>query len=137
METNLTPFSGSFKLDAKQYSPLTLAFLGDGVYEMYVRVRIVNNTNAPANTLHKKAVCFVKASAQCEAYDKIEPHLTQDEITMFKRGRNAKVNTKAKNASLAEYKKATGFETLLGYLYADGQMDRLMYLLDIATGLSE
>jgi ribonuclease-3 family protein len=67
--------------------------------------------------------------------DKIMPILTEEEITMFKRGRNTKVNTRAKNASLAEYKKATGFETLIGFLYADGQMERLEFLLKTATEL--
>ena len=71
----------------------------------------------------------MKAEAQCAAYDKILPHLTEEEILMFKRGRNAKVNTKAKNASLAEYKKATGFETLIGYLFVTKQTDRLQALL--------
>lgn len=135
METHLGEFSGNFKMKAGEYSPLTLAFLGDGVFELFVRAKIVNNTNAAANTLHRKAVTYVKASAQCEAYDKILPYLTEEEIKIFKRGRNAKVNTKAKNASLAEYKKATGFETLVGFLYADKGLDRLMYLLELGTGL--
>ena len=133
MEARLTEFAGEFKLKANQYSPLTLAFLGDGVFELFVRAKIVNNTNAAANTLHKKAVQYVKASAQCDAMDRIMPYLTEEEITMFKRGRNTKVNTRAKNASLAEYKKATGFETLIGFLYADGQMERLEFLLKTAT----
>lgn len=116
-------------LDIKQYSPLALAFLGDAVYEMHVRSKILSNTNAPADVLHKMAVKYVKAAAQCEAFDRIERLLTDEEITVFKRGRNAKTNTKAKNAGLAEYKKATGFEALLGYLYLEGKTDRLDYLL--------
>ncbi len=116
-------------LDIKQYSALALAFLGDAVYEMHVRSKILAKTNAPADVLHKMAVKYVKASAQCEAFDRIEPLLTEEEITAFKRGRNAKTNTKAKNAGLAEYKKATGFEALLGYLYLKGDTDRLNELL--------
>ena len=135
METRLTEFAGEFKLKANQYSPLTLAFLGDGVFELFIRAKIVNNTNAAANTLQKKAVQYVKASAQCDAMERLMPLLTEEEITMFKRGRNTKINTKAKNASLAEYKKATGFETLIGFLYADGQMERLDFLLKTATEL--
>ena len=116
-------------LDIKQYSALALAFLGDAVYEMHVRSKILSKTNAPADVLHKMAVKYVKASAQCEAFDRIEGLLTDEEMSAFKRGRNAKTNTKAKNAALSEYKKATGFEALLGYLYLDGKMDRLSELL--------
>ncbi|MBQ2896694.1 MAG: ribonuclease III [Clostridia bacterium] len=116
-------------LDIKQYSPLALAFLGDAVYELYVRSKILAKTNAPADVLHKMAVKYVKASAQCEAFDRIESLLTDEEMTVFKRGRNAKTNTKAKNAGLAEYKKATGFEALLGYLHVKGEDDRLNELL--------
>lgn len=116
-------------LDIKQYSALALAFMGDAVYEMHVRSKILAKTNAPADILHKMAVKYVKAAAQCEAYDRIENLLTDEEIAVFKRGRNAKTNTKAKNAALSEYKKATGFETLLGYLYLEGKTERLNTLL--------
>ena len=115
------------------FSPLALAFLGDAVFELYVREHLLNKANAPVDALHKNAVKFVKASAQCEAFDKIEPYLTEKEVRVFKRGRNAKVNTKAKNAALSEYKKATGFETLLGYLHINGEIERLSELLNIAT----
>ncbi len=133
METSLEKFSDGFDKPINEYSPLTLAFLGDAVYELFIRAHIVKNSNTSANMLHKKAVVFVKADAQCEAYDKIEPHLTEEEIKIFKRGRNSKVNTKAKNASLAAYKKATGFETLVGYLYVKGESERLNELFKIAT----
>lgn len=135
METNLDYFQKPLKLDIHEYSPLTLAFIGDGVYELYIRAMLVGKINAPVDMLHKKAVSYVKASAQGDAYDRILPHLTEQEITMFKRGRNAKVNTKAKNAGLAEYKKATGFETLLGYLFVTKQNERLYELLEIAVGV--
>lgn len=117
-------------LDIKQYSALALAFLGDAVYEIHVREKILGKTNAPADVLHKMAVKYVKAAAQCEAFDRIENLLTDEELSAFKRGRNAKTNTKAKNAGLAEYKKATGFEALLGYLHLKGETDRLKELLD-------
>jgi len=116
-------------LDIKQYSALALAFMGDAVYEMHVRSKILSKTNAPADVLHKMAVKYVKAVAQCEAFDRIEGMLNDDELAAFKRGRNAKTNTKAKNAGLAEYKKATGFEALLGYLYLKGESERLNELL--------
>ncbi len=133
METNLEKFSEGFNKPINEYSPLTLAFLGDAVYELFIRAHIVKNSNTSPNMLHKKAVVYVKADAQCIAYDKIEPYLTEEEIKIFKRGRNSKVNTKAKNATLAAYKKATGFETLIGYLYVKGESDRLNELFKIAT----
>ena len=117
-------------IDIKQYSALALAFMGDAVYEVYVREKILKKTNAPADVLHKMAVKYVKAAAQCEAFDRIESLLTDEELSAFKRGRNAKTNTKAKNAGLAEYKKATGFEALLGYLQLKGDKERLAELLD-------
>lgn len=116
-----------------KFSPLALAFLGDAVYELYIREHLLNKANAPVDSLHKKAVKFVKASAQCEAFDKIEALLTEKELRVFKRGRNAKINTKAKSAALSEYKKATGFETLLGYLHVNGEMLRINELLSVAT----
>ncbi len=116
-------------LDIKQYSALALAFLGDAVYEIYVREKILSKTNAPADVLHKMAVKYVKAGAQCEAFDRIEHLLTEEELAVFKRGRNAKTNTKAKNAGLAEYKKATGFEALLGYLHLENRQERLAEIL--------
>ncbi len=133
MEKGLELFEQSSHININEYSPLTLAFLGDAVYELFIRSNLTKDTNTSANVLHKRAVLYVKASAQCMAYDKIEPMLTEEEIRIFKRGRNSKVNTKAKNADLAEYKKATGFETLIGYLYIKGDNKRLYELLSTAT----
>ena len=115
---------------ADSYSPLALAFLGDAVFEIYVREHILALANSSVDSLHRKAVKFVKASAQCEIYDAMEYLLTEKEIKIFKRGRNAKSNSKAKSSTVAEYKKATGFETLLGYLHINKQFDRIKYLLD-------
>ena len=115
------------------FSPLALAFLGDAVFEIYIRKHILTKANTSVNNLHKKTVKFVKASAQCDAFDKIESYLTDKEIRIFKRGRNAKINTKAKNAALSEYKKATGFEALLGYLYINGDLSRLEELLKMSA----
>lgn len=133
MEKNLSFFEIDKHMNLNEYSPLTLAFLGDAVYELFIRANLTKDTNTSPNTLHKRAVKYVKAVAQCLAYDKIEPILTEDEVRIFKRGRNSKVNTKAKNADLAEYKKATGFEALIGYLYIKGDNNRLCELLNIAT----
>jgi len=115
------------------YSPLALAFLGDAVFEIYVREHLLKQANSSVDSLHRKAVKYVKASAQCEAFDRIEPHLSEKELRIFKRGRNAKSNSKAKNAALSEYKKATGFETLLGYLHINENFERLNELLEIAA----
>ncbi len=126
MEENLVTKGDTF-------SPLALAFLGDAVFELYIREHILSKANTSVDNLHKKTVKFVKASAQCEAYDRIEPFLTEKEMRVFKRGRNAKSNTKAKNAALSEYKKATGFEALLGYLYINGNLSRLEELLELSA----
>lgn len=115
-----------------KYSPLALAFLGDAVFELYVRENILKQANSSVDVLHRKAVKYVKASAQCEALDKIESYLDEKELRIFKRGRNAKSNTKAKSAAVSEYKKATGFETLMGYLYINEKFDRIEELLKIA-----
>ena len=115
------------------YSPLALAFLGDAVFEIYVREHLLKQANSSVDSLHRKAVKYVKASAQCEAFERIEPHLSEKELRIFKRGRNAKSNSKAKNAALSEYKKATGFETLLGYLHINENFERLNELLEIAA----
>lgn len=131
-ESLISDLSTAVTEDVRQYSPLTLAFIGDGVYELFVRTQIVKNTNAPANQLHKRCVHYVRAQGQCISMDALLPHLTEQEIDAFKRGRNAKINTKAKNAGLAEYKKATGFEALIGYLYVTKQTERLEFLMQKA-----
>ena len=131
-ESLISDLSTSVIEDVRQYSPLTLAFIGDGVYELFVRTQIVKNTNAPANQLHKRCVHYVRAQGQCISMDALLPHLTEQETDAFKRGRNAKINTKAKNAGLAEYKKATGFEALIGYLYVTKQTERLEFLMQKA-----
>lgn len=115
----------------KEISPLTLAFIGDGVFEIFVRERLVCTANRPVNELHRLTVQHVKAIAQKQAMDTLMPQLTQAEITLFKRGRNAKSNSTPKNASEADYHWATGFECLWGYLYLDGQLERLRTLFEL------
>lgn len=112
--------------DAKQYSPLTLAYIGDGVYELIVRTILVERGNAPVNVLHKHASRLVKAEAQKEAYHRIKELLTEEELSVFKRGRNAKSYTSAKNATIGDYRVATGFEALFGYWYLTGQTERML-----------
>lgn len=116
-----------------QFSPLALAYIGDGVYELFVRTKVIEeHENLPANKLHKKTVQYVKAHAQANSIDAMLPHLTEDETAVYKRGRNAKSNTTPKNADMADYRKATGFEALIGFLYLSGENERLNELMEIA-----
>lgn len=112
--------------DAKQYSPLTLAYIGDAVYELIVRTVLVERGNAPVNTLHKHASKLVKAEAQKDSYHRIKELLTEEELSVFRRGRNAKSYTSAKNATIGDYRVATGFEALFGYWYLTGQTERMI-----------
>lgn len=115
--------------DVRAYSPLTLAYIGDAVYELVIRSVVVNRANRSANDLHKKTVRYVKAEMQAAMIQALVPELTGDEDAVYKRGRNAKSYSVAKNASLGDYRKATGFEALMGYLYLTGQSDRMLYLI--------
>ena len=127
-------FSYKFgNINPRLASPLTLAFIGDAVWEIYVRSRIVNeNPDMPVNKLNRLVIKFVKASGQCDAIHSIEESLTDDELSAYKRGRNAKSYTTAKNASLRDYRHATGFEALLGYVYLTGNDERLNELMESA-----
>ena len=120
--------------DIKTYSPLTLAFIGDDVFDLIVRTIIVTDGNAPVNAMHKRAAGMVKASAQASYMKVIRPLLTEEEADIYRRGKNAKSHTVAKNASLSDYKKATGFEALLGYLYLTDRMERILELVRAALG---
>ena len=117
------------KPDARAYSPLTLAYLGDAVYEIIIRSIVVSQSNAPVQKLHKRSSDLVKASAQAGIIKKIEDMLSEDELAVYKRGRNAKSYTVAKNASMTDYRMATGFEALMGYLFLQGQMERILELV--------
>ena len=112
--------------DARQYSPLTLAYIGDAVYEVIVRTILVERGNAPVNVLHKQASKLVKAEAQADAYHRIKELLTEEELSVFRRGRNAKSYTSAKNATIGDYRMATGLEALFGYWYLTGQTERML-----------
>lgn len=113
------------------YSPLALAYLGDGVYELIVRTLVVEQKNVQAKKLHQKTIQFVKAEAQAKLILALEDVLSEEELDVFKRGRNAKASSVAKNASIHDYRNATGFETLCGYLYLAGRMDRAVELVHI------
>lgn len=119
------------EVNPKQLSPLNLAFIGDCIYEILVRENLVKNANRPVNDLHHESVKFVSAKAQTKAFEKIEDILTEDEMSIFKRGRNAKVGHNPKSASTGEYHTATGVEALFGYLYLSGKEERIKELFSI------
>ena len=126
-------FFGIKDKDIRSFSPLTLAYIGDAVYEIVIRTIIVEKGNAPVNKLHHKASSLVKAVAQKAAMEKILPLLTEEEEAVYKRGRNAKSYTSAKNASVIDYRIATGFEALMGFLYLMGRNERILELVKIAV----
>ncbi|MCI9148043.1 MAG: ribonuclease III [Hungatella sp.] len=126
---------GIGKTDPAMYSPLALAYLGDGVYELMIRAKVMSQGNMQVNKMHKKSTSLVKARTQAEMMRFLEPRLTQEERAVFKRGRNAKSATVAKHATVIDYRMATGFEALVGYLYLSDQFDRLSEL--IGQGLKE
>lgn len=116
-------------------NPLVLAYIGDAVYEVYIRVHISKNGLNKTNTLHKAATSFVSAKAQASILDKIQDVLLEDEINIVRRGRNAHSNTIPKNATIADYKKATAFEALIGYLFLSKKDDRLEEIIKIAIDI--
>lgn len=117
--------------NANRYNTLTLAFLGDAVYSLMVRERLVKNSALAAGKLHKMSVDEVNAKAQSEGAKKLLPVLSEDELDIFKRGRNAHPHHSPKNQSEGDYHYATGLEALFGYLYLEGKTDRLNELFDI------
>ena len=126
---------GMKQADIRSYSPLTLAYIGDGIYDLVIRSMMVAKGNAHVNDLHRRTSKLVKAHAQSELIGMLQPELTEEELAVYRRGRNAKSFTMAKNATVADYRRATGFEALMGYLYLEDQMDRMMEL--ILTGLKK
>ena len=134
MEESIKYLKEQFHLgqqDIRTYSPLTLAYIGDGVYELVIRTYLVEQGNCPVNQLHRRASRLVKASAQSAMIEVLEPHLTQEELQVYKRGRNAHSVTMAKNASMVDYRRATGFEAVMGYLYLKEDWKRMIDLVKI------
>ena len=119
-------------INPKEYSPLALAYIGDTVYDLFIRTKVLSKGNRHVTEMHKEAVSFVKAHSQSVSAYAIEDVLTENELRVLKWGRNAKSNTTPKNADVTEYRMATGFETLIGYLYLSGEDERLSYLLNLA-----
>lgn len=123
-------------VEVSSLSPLTLAFVGDTVFDLLTRCELVCEANRPVNALHNMASKRVCAVAQAEAVKKIMPLLTEDETAVFKRGRNAHVGSKAKNASSSDYHYATGLESLFGWLWLKGETERIRYLYSEITSNS-
>ncbi len=117
------------KQSINTYSPLTLAYIGDGIYETVIRSLVVGHGNGQVNKLHKKSSSLVKAETQSKIIKLLLDELTQEELQIFKRGRNAHSFTSAKNASAADYHMATGFEAVMGYLYMEGRIQRIFELV--------
>ena len=121
---------GGETADIRTYSPLVLAYIGDGIYDLVIRTLIVRHGSCQPNKLHKRTSALVKASAQSEMIDKLMESLTEEELAVFKRGRNASKASVAKHASPEEYRASTGFECLLGWLYLNGQLSRVQELFE-------
>ena len=138
METCINGLKELFRLedrDLRTYSPLTLAYIGDGVYELVIRTILVKKGNCPVNQLHKRASNLVKAGTQSHMMEILEPMLTEEELAVYKRGRNAHSPTMAKHATMADYRRATGFEALMGYLYLKEEYHRIFAL--VRAGIPE
>lgn len=121
--------------EAKNYNPQVLAFVGDAVHTLYVRKSVATKFHAKPNDVHKVATEYIKASGQSEMVDKMLPMLNDIEHDIFRRARNYKTNNIAKNAKVIDYKRATGFEAVIGYLYITGQHERMSEILRAVTTL--
>lgn len=119
------------EVDIREYSPLTLAYIGDCVYDLVIKSLVINAGNKQVNKLHQETSRLVQASAQSLMMRTMQEHLTEEEHAVYKRGRNAKSVSPAKNQSITDYRRATGFEALLGYLYLKKDYKRLLDLVKI------
>lgn len=120
------------EVDVRTYSPLTFAYIGDGIFDLVIRSIVVGKGNTKASQLHHRTSKIVKAHTQALMIEIIESRLTEEEADIYRRGRNAKSPTMAKNATVTDYRKATGFEALMGYLYVTDQFERIVELTKIA-----
>ncbi|MCD8129900.1 MAG: ribonuclease III [Lachnospiraceae bacterium] len=120
--------------DAAGYSSLALAYIGDCVYDLVIRTLVVGQNHTSVNDLHHRTIHYVKAESQANAADALAEYLTPEEADIYRRARNAKSNTKAKNASIVAYRKATGLEAVIGYLYIQNKTDRILELMSLALG---
>ncbi len=128
LDTFTKEFNLGDKIPPSQYSALALAYLGDCVYELFVRTYLLKDLNLPVQRLHKAAIKLVNAKAQSNLYQKVKDKLSDEEIAVYKRGRNTNSHP-PKNADLIDYKSATGVEALIGYLYLKGDSERILEIL--------
>lgn len=119
-------------VDIRTYSPLALAYIGDGIFDLVIRSIVVGKGNTKASQLHYRTSHIVKAKTQAEMMKVLEEILTPEEADIYRRGRNAKSPTMAKNATMSDYRNATGFEALMGYLYLKDEFPRIVELVKYA-----
>ena len=127
-------------VDVRTYSPLVLAYIGDAVYELMIRSKVINHGSMQVNKMHKHSAALVKASAQAQLIKALQEELTEEELAAYKRGRNAKSATRAKHATMIDYRMATGLEALVGWLFLTEQYARLVELVSrglVKAGLLE
>ena len=117
------------EIDVRTYSPLVLAYIGDAVYEVVIRTKVINHGSMQVNKMHKKSSSLVKAETQASLIKALDEELTEEEKAAYKRGRNAKSASTAKPATVIDYRMATGFEALIGYLYLTEQYERMITLI--------
>ena len=117
------------EVDVQEYSPLTLAYIGDGIYDLVIRTLVINRGNKQVQKLHQETSTLVQASAQSRMMRVLQEKLTEEEHAVYKRGRNAKSVSPAKNQSVTDYRRATGFEALMGYLYLKKDWKRMLELI--------
>lgn len=124
-------------VDIRTYSPLALAYIGDGIFDLVIRSLVLGKGNTKASQLHYQTSHIVKAETQAKMMGMLEQELTEEEADIYRRGRNAKSPTMAKNASMTDYRKATGFEALMGYLYLKDDVSRLLELTKLGLEKAE
>ena len=125
------------EVDIREYSPLALAYIGDCIFDLVIKSLVMNEGNKQVQKMHKETSSYVQASAQSKMMRAMQEHLTEEEHAIYKRGRNAKSYTSAKNASISDYRRATGFEALMGYLYMSGRYERMCELIKDALDYLE
>ncbi|MDR5659928.1 ribonuclease III domain-containing protein [Serpentinicella sp. ANB-PHB4] len=133
LETIIKTRDEKSESEVKMMSPLVLAYVGDAIFEVHVRNYLIARNNVSVHQLHKLATTYVKAKAQSKIISELDQRLKDEERAIVRRGRNQKTGTTPKNADIMDYKYATGFEALIGYLFYIGDMDRLREILELST----
>lgn len=124
-------------MDTRETNVKTLAYIGDVVYELYIREHVISNSREQVNKLHKKTIKYVSAKAQARIVAAMDEELSDEEKDIIRRGRNAEANTVPKNTDVVTYKIATGFESLIGFLYLEKRIERLEYIIDRSIKIIE